>query len=244
MAYEWLISGGSAILGAFAGGYATYKASARLDDRVRARQSAIRRKTKIYVPLRSALLTFQSQLEDDRHIEHGIYVDPPGAYEVRNHPTLGLWMSMKEDGRALSASRRIYNEMDRLVDEAARFNEIRKDADAVFARVGRELVVAQNQNVTVSMETWPWGFYVTAQIYNDARDGWALFGIPQLDPARVQDFERFRASFNADDDAKNARLKLKTADDLIRDQGMKALNALEGAITSIGQKYEKEHPED
>ena len=63
---------GAALLGSFGGAVGLYYASVVLEDRRRKALSEIRRKAKVYTPIREELIALRRAIAEDRHLIVGV----------------------------------------------------------------------------------------------------------------------------------------------------------------------------
>ena len=93
----------AALLGSLVGGYASFRASEALEQRRREARAKIRRKAKVYTPIRSELLELQAARDQNAVFDsRGIIREPPPPY-INPAASLHLWKDLVDDGRALTA---------------------------------------------------------------------------------------------------------------------------------------------
>jgi hypothetical protein len=99
-----VVAAGSAIGGALIGGYVSYRGNLRLSNAQRRVRAAVRRKAKVYVPLKLELHQLQSSLDQDQHLRWGIDLGEGPARRPKGTPVFELWRGLVEDGRASFAT--------------------------------------------------------------------------------------------------------------------------------------------
>jgi hypothetical protein len=91
---------GAALLGSFGGAVGLYRASIALEGRRRKALSEIRRKAKVYTPIREELITLRRAIAEDRHLSVGVRRERPDDQWPRDAPLLVIWREFVDDGRA------------------------------------------------------------------------------------------------------------------------------------------------
>jgi hypothetical protein len=140
-----LVAVGAALLGSIVGGYATYRASDALERRRREARAKIRRKAKVYTPIRTELLDLQAARERGAVLDsRGIIRETPPPY-LKPAASLHRWKDLVDDGRSLTAAsetiQKSLDEIDLLADKLNhQVEETRKvfeeRGDAIFASIG------------------------------------------------------------------------------------------------------------
>lgn len=99
-----VVAVGAALLGSLVGGFASFRASEALEQRRREARTKIRRKAKVYTPIRSELLELQEARKRGAVFDsRGILREPPPPY-VNPAASLYRWKDLVDDGRALTAA--------------------------------------------------------------------------------------------------------------------------------------------
>src|SRR5437588_3475049 len=151
-----LVAVGAALLGAVVGGVASFLANDRLERRRRKARAAIRRKAKVYTPVRLELLALREGLPADKHMS-GIAVSPPKLDGFDRGPRVFRWREMKADGRALTAASaqvRLY--LDAVDDAIDAFNQGLAEATPVIDARGRALY-EEVTGAPTTLVTWVHG---------------------------------------------------------------------------------------
>jgi cytochrome c556 len=128
---------GAALLGSFFGAIGLYYASVRLEGQRRKALSEIRRKAKVYTPIREELVALRRAIAEDRHLDYGVLRDRSDNHWARNPPYLVIWREFVDDGRAnTTASPRIREALARMEGSADAFNKALKAARDTFQERG------------------------------------------------------------------------------------------------------------
>jgi hypothetical protein len=130
---------GAALLGSIIGAVSTYRLNVTLDKRSRLARAEIRRKAKVYTPIRAELLALRESMAQDKHIAsfQGILREDRGYKTMMQPPELYLWRGYVEDGRAtFSASAHIRNALNDVDKRADAFNVALQHAEEVFQEHG------------------------------------------------------------------------------------------------------------
>lgn len=124
---------GAALLGSFGGAVGLYYASVRLEGRRRKALSEIRRKAKVYTPIREELVTLRRAITEDRHLSGVVRERSDNHWTMRNAPLLVIWREFVEDGRAnTTASASVREVLARVEGSADSFNQALKAARDTF----------------------------------------------------------------------------------------------------------------
>jgi hypothetical protein len=236
-----VIAAGSAVVGALAGGVATYKASSRLEKKLRDARAAIRRKAKIYSPLRSDLRDLLDNLESPNALRR-IETEPWPRYRFGGL-YFTAWEEMKEDGRALTLGKRPAKAMATVATAIALFNEEFERNQALAVQITRQALDSHPEAnhdwqgapdlrhfIDNSIEPHEVGIVRVAGEPGESRDTRvhgelvALIGSDQRTKGLVEGIS-------------------KTLDSLKASLGM-AITTLEGSMKAIATKYEVPKEED
>lgn len=232
------VATGAAGLGAVVGGIASHVSDVRLAARDRRFRAAVRRKSKVYVPLKLELQQLREAIGDNRHFNWGI--DRSGdARRHPNEPVFVHWGTLVEDGRALFAvSTKVRERMEALADAVERFERIRVESGEVFETVGRPLYgeLTGNRQFHTSF-----GGHAMGEVVRDRDELWRdwTFGNPD-----TSNFREFRERFNADENVQGARASARAGEEALLRAMDDAEHALDDGIARISRREEKEVPKD
>jgi hypothetical protein len=244
-----LIALAAAFIGAIAGGYASYRASVASDKRVREARAAIRKKAKLYTPLRSEIISLQEDIEEQpaRSIltpatdsyYHFRYTDRPGFY---------LWDEMTEDGRALSASPLVQSVMAELHKAIDRYNgglkEVERILNPVFHAAAKEAGLKLYGGASVDS-------YLN-DVLNRSEGNWMHLGgydmaaadASQREEKLARQRRRMQEILVESEEAKQGRMLIAQRKAELSSALGKARLQLESTMRSIATKYEMETTED
>jgi hypothetical protein len=235
------------LLGVAVGGLVSYRVSVALDNRAREARAAIRRKAKLYTPLRREALALASELEDQAQLFSVRTEDAFGSA-----PSFLLWEDMKHDGRAASAAASVRETMDGLTATIQTYNDAVQSADAALDApvepFQRELNPKWQGGGSVSSYALA-EMVLPAPSVRERPPGASLLAVDiTATPERKQQRDRLAkrllrdvetdASFSA---AKAAVLAAREA--LLR-QIQTSVAILDQAMRNIAKKYEREPRED
>lgn len=238
-----VVAVGAALLGSLVGGYATFRASEALEQRRREARAKIRRKAKVYTPIRLELLELQAARERGAVFDsRGIIREPPPPY-IHPAASLHFWKDLVDDGRALTAAsetiREALNEVDALADK---LNEKVSETCQVFA--DRSEVIFRSIGAETSIMNWIETDMPNLLIYDFDDLNVTGTGLPSDEGMTDQERTDFESMWKEDDDISQATeatlqidMELGRAIDI-------ALRLLEEAMLRIGKKYEEESPKD
>jgi hypothetical protein len=242
----WLtavIAAGSAVFGALAGGYATYRANLALEVKRRTARVAIRRKAKVYTPLRAHLLELQHATEQDAHLDRGVARVRPNNKGHPRDPAFWLWEDLVADGRGLtSPSRTVAQRLDAVGPAIDALNQALEASDEIFCRHGRPAY--EQLTGRKLLMGWPAGR--RAEVIRDREGLWDLFGrpfVPENDRS-VEMNEAFRAHLAGQPDVTQVRARVIEAERVLAGAASQALQALEEAMRRTAERYEQEQPEE
>jgi hypothetical protein len=247
-----VVAFGAAMLGAVIGAFATYRANVALDDRARTARAAIRRKAKIYTPLRIEVVDLRDWLLNNpapfRPI--GVELEPEWRRAYRRWPSPFLWVEMKEDGRAVTASSRVREVMEDVLLEIECFNAaledvaqrleviLRRASEAVMPDVSlpKGDLLSDISDLLLGRKAWPL-WYVEANYadYENEEDAEA---------AQREIRQQIRNRVEGDPAFTEVRKKAQAAREALAGKLQSAINVLDETMETIARKYEKEPPED
>jgi hypothetical protein len=236
----------SALLGSFAGAGATYRASVALESRRRKNLSEIRRRAKVYTPIRAELVALQRAVAENRHLFYGVLRDrdSPNAQTQGRSPVLAVWRELVEDGRAnTSASARVRTVLNRVEVCADSFNEAVVAARATFKERGD--AIAQQSGGSPRLGNWQWSEFEA--LVRDGIRGSRMFtntftqGPGALAPATLPaEQEEYVRLWEADEAVSEARTRVADAEKALIDAVRAAIADLDAAIKHVADKYEHE----
>jgi hypothetical protein len=136
-----IVAVGAALLGSFGGAVGLYYASIALEGRRRKALSEIRRKAKVYTPIREELVALRRGIAEDRHLSVGVRRKRSDDHWPRDAPDLVIWREFVDDGRAnTTASASVREELKRVEGATDAFNLALQAAQDVFKERGDALV--------------------------------------------------------------------------------------------------------
>jgi hypothetical protein len=232
----------AALLGSVVGGYASFKANESLELSRRRARAQVRRKAKLYTPIRMELVALREACASGTHLDYWLIVrdDPP---PVINRPaSLHLWKDLVEDGRAATAVsttiRALLDQVDRAADN---LNEEVLEARRTFAT--RAPLILASLDYQPSIINWV--ETDTANLLNGDFDDLNVLGSGLGNdeaPDAVQ--ERFREIWEEDAEVQTHLTRVHRTDNTLRESLDKAIDALDNAMRRIADKYENESPHD
>lgn len=232
-----VVAGGSAVLGALAGGAVSYLANVRLITIQRRFRAAVRRKAKVYVPLKLQLQQLHEAIERDDHLRWGIARDESRPGFHHQAPVFDFWERLVEDGRvSFALSREVREAMqafDRALDE---FSAARQVAGERFEAVGRPLYgeVTGNDKFQTAFDG-----SAMPEAVRDPAEPWRYWQFGE-----TPGFEEFRRRFNEAEEVEEARDLVLGAEVALSTALTDAVCALDDGITRISIREEKESPKD
>lgn len=230
----------AALLGSVVGGYSSFRANEALELRRRRARAQIRRKAKIYTPIRAELVALRDACESGVHFGHWLIVreEPPPV--MRRPASLHLWKDMVEDGRAVTAtSKKVRQLLDEVDSRADALNHEVMEARPVFAERGEALFASLGRTPVITN----WVESDTADLLRGRFDDLNLLG-SHFEPAPPEIRERFVELWRADRVASDRTAEVLQADSELRKALNNALAELERAMQRIADKYESESPRD
>lgn len=243
----WVTAGvaaSSVVLGALVGGFASYGANVALENRRRKARAAVRRKAKVYTPLRAELRGLREALEKDEHLQWKIGRTEPDQRGFDQGPRFYRWDQLVADGRATtSASQAVRVRIEAVGAAIDGFNRSLEKATEVFSTVGRPLYT-DVMGKELSLVEWP---HVgdRAEVIRDTGDVWGLFGVGNAEREQNKSAAaEFRERFTAIPEVQQARESVASTDRTLLFSIEAAVSELEAAMERIAERYEKEELED
>jgi hypothetical protein len=234
---------GAALLGSIVGGYATFRASDALERRRREARAKIRRKAKVYTPIRTELLELQAARGRGAVLDsRGIVREPPPPY-LKPAASLHRWKDLVDDGRSLTAAseeiRRSLDEVDHLADKLNQQvmetrNVFKERGDAIFVSIGEETTLVN---------------WVESDLPNLLRGRFDDLnvtgtGLPNSGGMSAVGRENFESAWKSDPTVANATKAVLETDAALGNAIEVAVGKLEAAMLRIGKNYEGESPKD
>jgi hypothetical protein len=131
---------GAALLGSFGGAVGLYYASVVLERRRRKALSEIRRKAKVYTPIREELISLRRAIAEDRHLS-GVRRERSDDQWPRQGPLLVIWREFVDDGRAnTTASMNVREALEHVERATDVFNLALKATQSTFEERGTAIV--------------------------------------------------------------------------------------------------------
>ncbi len=130
---------GAALLGSFGGAIGLYYASIRLEGRRRKALSEIRRKAKVYTPIREELVALRRAIAKDQHLRIGVRRERSDDQWPRDAPLLVIWREFADEGRA-TASPSVREALGRVEAAADAFNPVLATTRRAFGERGDAIV--------------------------------------------------------------------------------------------------------
>jgi hypothetical protein len=226
----------AALLGAAVGGYASFRASEALEIRRRRARSQIRRKAKIYTPIRQELLALREAWQTGSHMGTWLIVrdEPPPV--IHRPASLHLWKDLVEDGRAMTAvSHKVKGLLDQVDVCADALNREVLAARETFAERGVAILATLGQEPRVQnwVET-----DTGALLRGHFEDLNIIYSVP--DDLRG----RFIALWESDPAVADRTAGVHEVDVALRTALDAAIAELGDAMQRIAEKYENESPRD
>jgi len=229
----------AALLGSFAGAAASYFASVELESRRRKALSEIRRKAKVYTPIREELTALQRVIAAGQHVQHsGILLERPGYESAWPAPQLVIWREYVRDGRANTmAGPAVRTVLDAVDEDVELFNEALSMARETFAE--RAPLLAQEVGLEGGYPRW----YESAfpSLLRSGLEGAATNRLPPHRDDPPADEEReFAAQWDGDAAVIATRKRLAEAGQALALAIAAAISELDAAMKRIAEKYEHE----
>jgi hypothetical protein len=236
---------GSALLGSFLGAAGTYRASVSLEGRRRKALSEIRRKAKVYTPIREELVALQRAIAEDRHLGHrGVLRERPQVQTWRPAPVFVIWREFTEDGRANTmASERVRAALNQVDEAVNSLNATLAEAQATFKERGE--TIAQETGYSPQVTNWydsefgsllRRGLRKSEVFTNPLTEGPAAPPPTTLTPQQ----EAFVQRWEADETVRDSATHLEEAEQAMSDATTAAIGELDAAMKRIADRYEHE----
>lgn len=229
----------AALLGAVVGGGLSYWGSIALHKRAQRARAAIRRKAKLYTPLRAQLLELLEHLELRDHYHLPIQTEGDVPQTLLSRPHFTVWSEMVEDGRSVSVAKSIRDSIERSVLAIDAFNSTLSEVQSIVDEVGSD---SYRRVMGEDLRLMNWassgGTDAVIQEHDDLDFFW---------DDRNQNLEneaRIRSLINEDPRIQTARQRMRSSDHQLKSALRASVNDLEGAMQRIARKYEHEPPED
>jgi hypothetical protein len=242
---------GAALLGSFGGAVGLFYASVVLEDRRRKALSEIRRKAKVYTPIREELIALLRAIAEDRHLSEGVRLKRSDGQWPRDAPLLVIWREFVDDGRAnTTASPSVREALERVERVTDVFNLALKAAQSTFDERG-DVIVEQ------SGFTPDWPGQLSREFEALYRHGVREARIYHVypDPSNphgdvsprtsapdtlTAEQEKFVTLWEADEALRDAATKLGEAERGLGEAAEAAIAVLDAAMKRIADKYEHE----
>ncbi len=130
---------GAALLGSGFGAAGSYYASVVLERRRRKALSEIRRKAKVYTPIREELIALRRAIAEGRHLSIGVRRERSDDQWPRDAPLLVIWREFLDEGRA-TASPSVREALERVEGAADAFNLVLTATRKTFEERGDAIV--------------------------------------------------------------------------------------------------------
>lgn len=235
----------AALLGAAVGGFASFLANDRLERRRREARAAIRRKAKVYTPIRQELVDLMKALDEDAHLRKGINRTRPesGAFR-RGEPDLFRWDEMRSDGRALTAaSDRVRRQLEEVNRGADAFQQEVGRGVEVFDRVGRR-IYREITGSDTTLVSWVHGDEV-ANALRDRMEQTHLFGFSSNEREENREATAsFAELFRQDEEVQTTMARIREAEGEMRRATVGAIAELDRGMEHIAARYEREVPDE
>lgn len=228
---------GAALLGTLVGGLVSYRVNVALDDRRRRGRSQVRRKAKIYTPIRAELVSLITELDAGKHFgTWGIIRKPPPPLLIRP-ASLHIWKDLIEDGRAdTAASDKVRELLSDVEVKADEFNGCREVAHGVFQEHGVEILGALGYEVHLLN----WVDVDAERLVKRQFDNLAVLGLDDDSPLPRKVRQKFERDWVGDLEVQGQIDALVAADAALRKAVSSAVTELEAAMRRIAARYENE----
>jgi hypothetical protein len=242
---------GSALLGSGFGAAGSYYASVVLERRRRKALAEIRRKAKVYTPIREELIALRRAIAEDRHLSVGVRRERSADQWPRDAPLLAIWREFVEDGRAnTTASASVREALERVEGATDVFNLALKATQSTFDERG-DAIVEQSGftpdypgQLRNEFETLYRHGVRAARIFhvypgpsNPHGDMSPLTSAPAI---LTPEQEKFVTLWEADEALRDATTKLGEAERGLDEEAASAITELDAAMKRIADKYEHE----
>ena len=241
---------GAALLGSFGGAVGLYYASVALEGRRRKALSEIRRKAKVYTPIREELIAMRRAIAEDRHVSIGVRRERSDSEWPRDAPLLVIWREFVDDGRAnTTASASVRDALGRAEEATDVFNLALKATQNTFEERG-DAIVGQSGftdypgQLRNEFETLYRCGVREARIFrvhpgpsSPHRDVSPLTRAPAT---LTLEQEKFVTLWEADEAVRDATTKLGEAERGLDKAAERAIAELDAAMKHIADNYEHE----
>jgi hypothetical protein len=209
-----------------------------LEDRRRKALSEIRRKAKVYTPIREELIALRRAIAEDRHLQFGVLRDrdDPMAQTMGGPPVLAIWRELVEAGRANNAaSPRVRDALNHVEACTDAFYPAAREAQTTFRE--RSNAIAQQSGFSPPVSNW----YGTSfgSVLRLGLLGSDVLGDPFTD-ALTAEQSRFLELWEADADVREETTAVEEAERALRDAVPLAITELDAAMKRVAEKYEHE----
>jgi hypothetical protein len=241
-----LIATGSALVGALIGAYGSYKANLALDERRRQARAAIRRKSKVYTPLRHELISLKEAVQQGQHIIYGIAREQPDLGSSTNSPPLILWDQLKADGRGKTAASRVVRARLEDVDDAAdECNRARLEEMDLFDPIGRKIFKEIRGEDLTLVNSWVHGTTLLAILENrsDSTE-WSIQLYINEKEHEAEFLSAFRSEIYKRPEVRLARERFADLNTRLLASIDNAVRDLETGMELIARDYERETVDD
>jgi hypothetical protein len=239
---------GAALLGSGFGAAGSYYASVVLERRRRKAISEIRRKAKVYTPIREELIALRRAIAEDRHLSVGVRRERSDEQWPRDAPLLVIWREFVDDGRAnTTASASVREALERVEGAADVFNLALNATRSTFKERG-DAIVEQSGftpdwpgQLTNEFEALYRHGVRAARIYHVSSgphgDVSPLTSAPDTLTAEQ---EAFVTLWEEDEAVRAAAAKLGEAERTLDEAAQAAIAVLDAAMKRIADNYEHE----
>lgn len=245
---------GAALLGSGFGAAGSYYASVVLERRRRKAISEIRRKAKVYTPIREELIALRRAITEDRHLSVGVRRERADSQWPRDAPLLVIWREFVDDGRAnTTASASVGEALERVEHAADAFNLALGAARSTFKDRGDALVEQSGftpdypGHLANEFEALYRNGVRAARIYHvypDPSDPHGDVSPRTSAPDTLtEEQEAFITLWEGDEAVRDATVKLGDAERQLDKAAEEAIAVLDAAMKRIADKYEHE-PDD
>jgi hypothetical protein len=242
---------GAALLGSFGGAIGLYYASIALEGRRRKALSEIRRKAKVYTPIREELIALRRAIAEDRHLSVGVRRERFDDRWPRDAPLLVIWREFVDDGRAnTTASASVRESLERVEGATDVFNLALKTTRSTFKERG-DAVVEQSgftpdypNHLTSEFETLYRHGVRAARIFRiypgSSNPHGDISPLTSAPAALTPKQEVFVTLWDADEAMRDATTKLGEAERGLDKAAAEAIAELDAAMKRIADDYEHE----
>jgi hypothetical protein len=244
-----IVAVGSALLGSGLGAVGSYYASVVLERRRRKALSEIRRKAKVYTPIREELIALRRAIAKGRHLDIGVRRERSDDQWPREAPLLVIWHEFLDEGRA-TASPNVRKDLERVEGAADAFNVVLVATRKTFEERGDAIaeesgfVPDYQGQLRSEFETLYRDGVREARIYreypgpsNPHKDVSPLRKVP-AEPTAEQ--TAFVTLWERDEALNDATMTLAGAERVLTDAAEDAIAVLDAAMKRIAKAYEHE----